>query len=65
MPRSEGPFEVTQKLGNNAYRISFPSKTKVLGNFSIGDLITYHESDGSDEEPYLRSNPFPEGDVAA
>ena len=42
MARSDGPFEVIKKVGNNnAYKLQLPVDMAVLATFNIEDLSPY------------------------
>ena len=56
MPRAEGPFEVVEKINDNAYKVDLGGKYGVSSTFNVGDLAPYHD----DEE--LRAIPFEEGE---
>ena len=54
MPRTEGTFEVLERINHNAYTIDLGDKHDVSTTFNIGELAPYME----DEE--LRRTPFEE-----
>ena len=54
MPRSDGPFEVLETIGPNAYKIDLPSDYGVSASFNVADLSPYY--DEHEELPSLRSN---------
>ena len=54
MPRSDGPFEVFEKIGPNAYKIDLPGDYGVSTTFNMADLSPYY--DDNEELPSLRSN---------
>ena len=54
MPRSDGPFEVVEKIGPNAYKVDLPGEYGVSTTFNVADLSPYHEEE--EELPSLRSN---------
>ena len=54
MPRSDGPFEVIEKIGPNAYKIDLPGDYGVSATFNVADLSPYYDED--DQFPSLRSN---------
>ncbi|XP_074314198.1 uncharacterized protein LOC141649405 [Silene latifolia] len=58
MPRADGPFEVTKRVGTNAYKVDLPGEYGVHGTFNIGDLSRYYGSDEEDTED-LRVKPLP------
>jgi len=64
MARSDGPFEVLEKVGSNAYKLQLPGDMAVSATFNIGDLSPYVE-DNIEDPSDLRSNPSEEGEVDA
>jgi len=64
MARSNGPFEVIDKVGINAYKPQLPGDIAVSAMFNIGDLSPYVE-DTVEDPSDLRSNPSEEGEVNA
>ncbi|XP_021767609.1 uncharacterized protein LOC110731999 [Chenopodium quinoa] len=56
MPRAEGPFEIVEKINDNAYKVDLGGKYGVSSTFNVGDLAPYY----NDEE--LRVIPFEEGE---
>jgi len=64
MARSDGPFEVIEKVGSNAYKLQLLGDTAVPATFNIGDLSPYVE-DTMKDPSNLRSNPSEEREVDA
>ena len=64
MARSDGPFEVIEKVGTNAYKLQLSRDMAVSATFNIGDLSPYVE-DTIEDPSDLRSNPSKEGEVDA
>ena len=54
MPRSDGPFEILEKIRPNAYKVDLPGEYCVSTTFNVANLSRYHEE--SEEIPSLRSN---------
>jgi len=54
MPWSEGPFEILEQVGPNAYKVDLPGDYGISNTFNVADLRPY--VDGSEEIPSLRSN---------
>ena len=54
MPRSDGPFEVLERIGPNAYKVDLPGDYGVSATFNVADLSPYYEEE--EELPSLRSN---------
>lgn len=55
MPRIDGPFKITQRISNNAYKLDFQGKYDVSNsfNFTMAPFLA--------DDPNLRTNPFQEG----
>ena len=64
MARSDGPFEILEKVGSNAYKLQLPGDMAVSATFNVGDLSPYVE-DSIEDPSNLRSNPLEEGEVDA
>jgi len=45
MPWSDGPFEVIEKIGPNAYKIDLLGDYGVLATFNVADLSPYYDKD--------------------
>lgn len=45
MPRVDGPFEVLEKINDNAYKIDFPGDYGVSATFNVADLSAYQADD--------------------
>jgi len=62
-PRGDGPFQVLERINNNAYRLDLPKEYGVSNTFNIFDLISFGSgADAEEEEPTdLRSNPLQGG----
>ena len=43
MPRSDGPFEIIEKVGPNAYKVDLPGDYGVSATFNVSDLSPYFE----------------------
>ena len=57
-PRGYGPFQVFERINENAYKIELPGEYNVRTTFNVSDL-TLFDTDG---EANLRINPFEEGE---
>ena len=55
MARSDGPFEVIEKVGSNAYKLQLPGDMAVSTTFNIWDLSPYVQ-DTMEDASDLRSN---------
>jgi len=62
MARSDGPFEVIMKVGNNGYKLQFLGDMAISATFNIRDLSPYVE-DTVEDPSDLRSIPFEEGEI--
>jgi len=60
MARSDGPFEVIEKVGSNACKLQIPRDMAVSATFNIEDLSPYVE-DTLEDTSDLRQNPSKEG----
>jgi len=62
-PRGDGPFQVLERINNNAYRLDLPEEYGVSTTFNISDFIPF--ADGADtkevEPTNLRLNPLQGG----
>ena len=57
-PRDDGPFEVLEKIGDNAYKVDLRGKYNVSSTFNVADLSLYDSTDSW-------SNPLQEGEEDA
>ncbi|KAL4291903.1 hypothetical protein GQ457_14G015330 [Hibiscus cannabinus] len=55
LPRGDGPFQIVEKVNDNAYKLDLPGEYTVSATFNISDLTPFYDSAD------LRSNPFQEG----
>ena len=53
-PRGDGPFQVLERINDNAYKLDQPGEYNVSANFNVSDL-SYFDA-GADS----RTNPFQE-----
>jgi len=58
MPRAEGPFDVLERINNNAYKLNFPRDYGVFATFNVTNLSPYLEDDTLDN---LRENSLQQG----
>ena len=58
--RIDGPFEILEKVNDNAYKLELPSSYGVSSTFNVADLIPFHEKDML---PSLMSSFSKEGDI--
>ncbi len=54
LPRGDGPFQVLERINNNAYKLDLPGEYNVSATFNIADLSPFDVGDD------LRTNPFQE-----
>ena len=59
MPRADGPFEVLERVNDNAYKTDLPGDYGVSATFNVADLSPYLEDDYLSN---LRSNSLSQGD---
>jgi len=60
MPRSDGPFEILEKIDPNAYKVDLLGEYGVSSTFNVADLSPYY--DPNDDIPSLRSNSHQAGE---
>ena len=53
-PRGDGPFQVLERINDNAYKLDLPGEYNISATFNVYDLSPF---DVGDE---LRTNPFEE-----
>ena len=54
LPRGDGPFQVLERINNNAYKLDLPGEYTVSATFNVSDLSPFDAGDD------LRTNPFQE-----
>ena len=54
LPRGDGPFQVLERINNNAYKLDLPGEYTVSATFNVSDLSPFDVGDD------LRTNPFQE-----
>jgi hypothetical protein len=52
MPKRDGPFQIIEKINDNAYKVNFLSKYRVSATFNVFDLSLFYVGD------VLRLNPL-------
>ena len=55
-PRGDDPFQVLERINDNAYKIDLPGEYNVSATFNVSDLSPFDFDAGAD----LRTNPFEE-----
>ncbi|GAB2279375.1 hypothetical protein Dimus_039348 [Dionaea muscipula] len=55
-PRGDGPFQVLERINDNAYRLDLPGEYLVSSTFNVTDLCPFDAGD----DPDLRTNPSQE-----
>ena len=58
LPRGAGPFQVLERINDNAYKIDLPGKYGVSATFNVVNLSSFDVGDGGDS----RTNPSQEGE---
>ena len=53
-PRGDGPFQVLERINDNAYKLDLPGEYNISATFNISDLSPFDVGDD------LRTNPFEE-----
>ena len=54
LPRGDGPFQVLERINDNAYKLDFPGEYNVSATFNVSDLSPFDVGDD------LRTNPLQE-----
>jgi hypothetical protein len=55
-PRGDGPFQVVERINDNAYKLDLPGEYGVSASFNVADLSHFDVGDD------LRTNPYQEGE---
>ena len=50
-PRGDGPFQVLQRINDNAYKLDLPGEYNISATFNVSDLSPFEES-GNDDNPH-------------
>ena len=53
-PRGDGPFQVLERINDNAYKLDLPGEYNISATFNVSDLSSFDVGDDS------RTNPFEE-----
>ena len=56
-PRGDGPFQVLERINDNAYKLDLRGEYNVSSTFNVADLTPF---DVGNEDLDLRTNPFKE-----
>ena len=51
-PRGDGPFQLLERINDNAYKLDLPGEYNISAIFNVSDLSLFDVGDNS------RSNPF-------
>uniref|UniRef100_A0A2N9IIS4 Reverse transcriptase RNase H-like domain-containing protein n=1 Tax=Fagus sylvatica TaxID=28930 RepID=A0A2N9IIS4_FAGSY len=51
-PRGDGPFQILEKIKDNAYKVDLPSEYKVSATFNVSDLSPFDVGDDSWSNPF-------------
>ena len=54
MPQGDGPYQIIERINDNAYKVDLPKEYGVSATFNVSDLSLFDVGDDS------RSNPFEE-----
>ena len=55
-PRGDGPFQILERINDNAYKVDLPGEYNVSATFNVADLSPFDVGDAFDS----RTNPFEE-----
>uniref|UniRef100_A0A2N9FBE6 RNA-directed DNA polymerase n=1 Tax=Fagus sylvatica TaxID=28930 RepID=A0A2N9FBE6_FAGSY len=56
LPRGDGPFQIVERINDNAYKLDLPGEYGVSASFNVADLSPFDVGDD------LRTNPSQEGE---
>jgi len=59
MLRAEGPFEIQERISDNAYKVDLPGDYEVLATFKVADLSPSHRDDSQAD---LKIKSFQQGE---
>ena len=59
MPRAKGPFEVLERINDNAYKVDLPGDYKVSATFNVANLSPFYPDTSP---PNLRVESFQQGE---
>ena len=45
LPRGDGPFQVLERINDNAYKLELPGEYGVHATFNVSDLSPFHADD--------------------
>jgi translation initiation factor IF-1 len=51
-PRGDGPFQILEKINDNAYKVDLPGEYKVLATFNVSDLSPFDVGEDSWSNPF-------------
>ena len=51
-PRVDGPFQILEKINDNAYKVDIPCEYKVSATFNISDLSPFDVGEDSWSNPF-------------
>jgi hypothetical protein len=46
-PRGDGPFQILEKINDNAYKVDLPGEYKVFATFNVSDLSPFDVGEDS------------------
>jgi hypothetical protein len=51
-PRGDGPFQILEKINDNAYKVDLPGEYKVSATFNVSDLSPFDVGEDSWSNPF-------------
>jgi hypothetical protein len=51
VPKGDSPFQIIEKINDNAYKVNFPGKYRVSATFNVSDLSLFDAGDDSRLKP--------------
>ena len=54
MPRGDGPYQIIEKINDNAYKVDLPGEYGVSTTFNVSDLSLFDVDDDSWMDPFKK-----------
>jgi hypothetical protein len=52
MPRGDGPYQIIERINDNAYKVDLPGEYGVNATFNVSDLSSFDIGDDSSSNPF-------------
>jgi len=57
-PRGDGPFQVLERINDNAYKLDLPDECNISATFNVSDLSLFYIGDDSNSNPFEKMENF-------